>query len=247
MCLPAPPRPAHLCLRRNGFFLSLPGSARGPAPLPPLYWLWGPASEVSASDWPTRPPLGARSGRDHAPYVWTLGRLERARNRRPEGRRAVVLEAAMVLSSLAEPTQTRRSRPWRWGAGGAGQSLLVSPVWPGRLKRLLFLLSCYSAGTTESSAETWGGWEWGHPDRRLGPWPAGWVSWALGRSQLPQRFGQRGRGQGRGRAPPTLMLGGPLSAPGPVRVLGGRRQTHCLPHPLCLCPHRALSRPESLN
>lgn len=106
-----PPRPAHLRLRRNGFFLSLPGRARGPAPFPPLYWLWGQAPGVSASDWPTRPPLGARSGRGHAPYVWTLGRPERPRNRRPEGRRAVVLGAAMVLSSLAEPTQTRRSRP----------------------------------------------------------------------------------------------------------------------------------------
>ena len=64
----------------------------------------------------------------------------------------------------------------------AGQSLLVSHIWPGRLKRLLFRLSCYPAGTTESSAETWGGGEGGTPTGVWGPDPQVGV---LGCRQFP--------------------------------------------------------------
>ena len=216
----------------GGMESSFQGQRPRPIPAPLLALVTGPPG-VSVSDWSTRPPLRARSGRDHAPYVWTLDRLERPRNRRPEGRRAVVLEAAMVLSSLAEPTQTRRSRPWRWGAGGVGQSVLVTAIWPGRLKRLLFASAVTSPAPRRAPRRPEAAGSGGNPDRRLGSWPAGWVSWVVGRSQFPQRFGQRGRGP----APPAIMLGGPLSAPGPARILGGRRQTRWCCLTLCAFAH----------
>lgn len=94
----------------------------------------------------------ARGGRGHAPYVRTLGFLRGPRDRRPEGRRAAVRGAAMVLSSRAEPTETWRSRPWRWGAGGAGRSFLRYLA--GALQLPSFRLSGFPAGTfLESSAE----------------------------------------------------------------------------------------------
>lgn len=104
-----------------------------------------------------------RGRRDHAPYVRTLCCLWRPRNRSPAGRGASARGTVMVLSLRPEPTETRLSRPWRWGTGGEGQSLLAAPVRPGLPNCLLFS----SAAPLQRPPLR------GIPaGRRLGPWPA---------------------------------------------------------------------------
>ena len=107
-----------------------------------------------------------------------------------------------------------------------------------------FRLSRYLAGTTESSAETWGGGERGEPrpasgflTRRVGvlgcrPFA---VPTAL-RSARPRPGAPRHHAW---RAP---LGAGPCSHP-----WGPEADPLVLPHPVCLCPQHALSRPESLN
>ena len=89
----------------------------------------------------------------------------------------------------------------------------------------------------------------GHPSRPAsgsltGP---GRVTWAPRSLQVPQSLRSASPRSGERPGAPRAHASAPLSAPGPVRVLGGLLQTHrCSPQPSWLCPQRALA-PKSLN
>jgi hypothetical protein len=138
---------------------------------PPKHWILIGWFGRHSAFFPGRAPSVATpitSGRSAA--------CKRRRNHHLERRRSAVVGAAMVLSSPAEPTDPRWSRPWRWGAGGAGQALPASPVRPGHSERLSLSLSGYPASPSGTSAEAgvgvaWSGGLWGGDQRgaeRLG-------------------------------------------------------------------------------
>lgn len=155
---------------------------------------------------------GARGGRDHAPYVRTLGRLRRRRNRGPEGR-----STSLTRSCYGVEFAARADRD------AAVAAMKVRDRWSRAVPPRL-LLSGQSARIAFFSPRR-------HLSRDLRRPASGsltdprQIPWAPQSPQLPQCLRSASPRSGERPGAPCAHASGLRSAPGPVRVLGGLRQT----------------------